>query len=108
MTSDASKSLHQEVVEGIVRIIRYLHKRQEEGGGRFTTSDLITAASGQGFRNEESSMFVFEYIKDGIISMRPEDSHKVISGDYSDIWRMTNGYLKRFGHPPIDPCEVNP
>lgn len=102
--SNIRKPIQQEVVEGIVRCVRELSKHK----GPVGLSELLTAAEGEGFQHEKSSMFVLEFIKDGISDLTPEDIEKIFAEDYEDIWRMTNLYLQRFGYAPITPCEVRP
>lgn len=94
--------LHVSVVKGIVAIIKYLGALPE--GQKVSLSTLGRIGNAH---VGEAGQYVVEFIKDGIPNLRSEVYAQVAGGDYSHVWMITNRYLRRFGHPEIDPVPID-
>lgn len=95
-----SGTLHTNVVEGLVKVIRHI--------GTSGLQDPMTMfqIATTNIADSTARMFIFEFIKDGIPSLQQDTINAVQNGDYSAIWRITNIYLQKFGHAPQEPVEI--
>lgn len=91
-------TLHKECVKGVVELILYIKSPERKS---YTFGEL-SEVGGKG-KSELAGSYIFEFIKDGVINLKPETVERVRSGDYSMIWEATNAYLARFGHPRVEP-----
>lgn len=105
MTKETPPNLHKEVVTGVVQVIKCLTQNKGEIRARLTYKSLMDA--GCTGKSEEAQMWIFEFIKDGVCNVSLETMTKVGGGDYSGIWKMTNEYLKCFGHAPVEPVPID-
>ena len=96
-------TLHREVVTGVLQMIRFAVETIDSGH-----SPSLRELCDVGFaaKSDTAQMFICEYAKDGIINLRVEEARKIIAGDYSSIWSLTNSYLTGFGYDPIEPVAL--
>lgn len=101
--AEKNKTLHVEVVTGIVQIMVAL-KNAAKKGESFSFQTLVQI--GYAGKSDHAQMYILEFIKDGIINLKPDSLNLVAKGDYLRVWNNTNKYLKHFGHDPIDPVPI--
>jgi len=100
----AQPNLHREVVTGIVQMIRVLRQARRDGKSGVPFDELL--AVGSEGKSSEAQIFICEFAKDGIPSLRQEVLRRILDGDYTDLWRSANHYLAGFGHPRVEPVPI--
>lgn len=101
-----TKTIHQEVAEGIVRLIR--HVSQEARPGGWPVNELYAVAIGKPEVSSLAKTYVFEFVKDGGYNMTKDHVADILKGKYSLLWKTVNKYLKHFGHQPVEPVPLTP
>jgi hypothetical protein len=97
--------LHNEVVTGIVQVIKYLADKRAKGAMPSFGEAMSVGFNG---RTEDAQTYICEFVKDGVVNLRQEDIDAVVKGDYVNIWKSTNNYLKGFGYDPVEPEPISP
>lgn len=97
--------MHKEVVTGIVQVIRHFANKRSDSSATVTLRELLEVS----FRGktEEAKTYICEFVKDGVVNLRQQDIDAVLKGDYGDVWKCTNVYLKRFGYDPVKPEPIS-
>lgn len=98
-------NLHHELVRTIVRIVLLLDQKQKEGVESFSMKEFWDICQREDNRHEDTGMYAFEFVKDGVISLRAEHIEQVVNGDYTWVWQSVRGYfrLKELEPVPVVP-----
>jgi lysophospholipase L1-like esterase len=100
------KSVNQEVVEGIVRILR---RRNDLSQPKLTKlQDLLMVGIGANGVSSEAKTYIVEFLKDGLSDMKPDQVEAILREDYTKLWRVVNKYLGHFGLLPVQPVPLTP
>lgn len=92
--------LHKEVVTGIVQVIKHLPGLLEKGKGT-NLGELYDVGCRD--RSKTAQLFIFEFIKDGVVNLTREQIKEVADGNYEMVWAFTNTRLQGFGYAPVSP-----
>lgn len=97
--------LHKEVVTGVVQVIKYLDGLPKNQG-KCLVNFMELQNIGCDGKSAKARFFIFEFIKDGLINLGPEEIRDVRGGNYDGIWRTINEWLQHFGYSPVEPEPV--
>jgi hypothetical protein len=100
--AEKNRTLHIECVTGVIQVVLAL--KNMESGKSIGLGEL--SRIGSAGKSEKAGMYIFEFIKDGIVNLKPDSIEKIANGDYVWVWEMTNHYLKHFGHEEVEPVPI--
>jgi hypothetical protein len=93
-----SNYLQEEVVTGVVDVIKYISDKRKTGVNSIGFDELTEV----GFKgkSEKAQSYILEFIKDGIVNLRQDSIDEILRGNYELVRESAKVYLGRFEHDP--------
>ena len=101
MDQEKNKSIHVEVITGIIRMVREF--RSNPDGYVLLSQAMLAGIEGI---SSEAIDHVFHFAQAWLDRSSSSMLDKIIAGDYLDLWAVVNAYLFRVGYPAITPVDI--